>query len=90
MCIWRCEHANLVWKLFYAPYINFHSFIHSFIHSFRLEVDGTCLCVEYGFPSVGGGDICPWPRGGFLSVIIIMIIKNKKQTKNNNYKKIKK
>ena len=29
MCIWRCEHARFCVEVFYALYINFHSFIHS-------------------------------------------------------------
>ena len=33
VCIWRCEHARFCMEVFYALYINFHSFIHSFIHS---------------------------------------------------------
>ena len=31
VCIWRCEHARFCVEVFYALYINFHSFIHSFI-----------------------------------------------------------
>ena len=30
VCIWRCEHARFCVEVFYALYINFHSFIHSF------------------------------------------------------------
>ena len=29
VCIWRCEHARFCVEVFYALYINFHSFIHS-------------------------------------------------------------
>ena len=29
VCIWRCEHAWFCVEVFYALYINFHSFIHS-------------------------------------------------------------
>ena len=32
VCIWRCEHARFCVEVFYALYINFHSFIHSFTH----------------------------------------------------------
>ena len=32
VCIWRCEHARFCVEVFYALYINFHSFIHPFIH----------------------------------------------------------
>ena len=32
VCIWHCEHARFCVEVFYALYINFHSFIHSFIH----------------------------------------------------------
>ena len=28
VCIWRCEHARFCVEVFYALYINFHSFIH--------------------------------------------------------------
>ena len=35
VCIWRCEHARFCVEVFYALYINFHSFIHSF-----------CVCVH--------------------------------------------
>ena len=35
VCIWRCEHTRFCVEVFYALYINFHSFIHSFIHSRR-------------------------------------------------------
>ena len=35
VCIWRCEHARFCVEVFYALYINFHSFIHSFIHNKR-------------------------------------------------------
>ena len=31
VCIWRCEHARFCVEVFYALYINFHSFIHSWI-----------------------------------------------------------
>ena len=31
VCIWRCEHARFCVEVFYALYINFHSFIHSFM-----------------------------------------------------------
>ena len=27
VCIWRCEHARFCVEVFYALYINFHSFI---------------------------------------------------------------
>ena len=30
VCIWRCEHARFCVEVFYALYINVHSFIHSF------------------------------------------------------------
>ena len=30
VCIWRCEHARFCVEVFYALYINFHSFIHSY------------------------------------------------------------
>ena len=33
VCIWRCEHARFCVEVFYALYINFHSFIHSLIDS---------------------------------------------------------
>ena len=29
VCIWHCEHARFCVEVFYALYINFHSFIHS-------------------------------------------------------------
>ena len=29
VCIWRCEHARFCVEVFYALYINFHSFIHA-------------------------------------------------------------
>ena len=29
VCIWRCEHARFCVEVFFALYINFHSFIHS-------------------------------------------------------------
>ena len=32
VCIWRCEHARFCVEVFYALYINFHSFIHSFVN----------------------------------------------------------
>ena len=32
VCIWRCEHARFCVEVFYALYINFHSFIHSYNH----------------------------------------------------------
>ena len=32
--IWRCERARFCVEVFYALYINIHSFIDSFIHSF--------------------------------------------------------
>ena len=38
VCIWRCEHARFCVEVFYALYINFHSFIHSFTQ--RLELCG--------------------------------------------------
>ena len=31
VCIWRCEHARFCVEVFYALYINFHSFIHIYI-----------------------------------------------------------
>ena len=31
VCIWRCEHARFCVEVFYALYINFHSFIHSIV-----------------------------------------------------------
>ena len=31
-CIWRCEHARFCVEVFYALYINFHSFIHTCRH----------------------------------------------------------
>ena len=31
VCIWRCEHARFCVEVFYALYINFHSFIHSYL-----------------------------------------------------------
>ena len=31
VCIWCCEHARFCVEVFYALYINFHSFIHSFM-----------------------------------------------------------
>ena len=30
VCIWHCEHARFCVEVFYALYINFHSFIHSY------------------------------------------------------------
>ena len=30
VCIWRCEHARFCVEVFYALYINFHSFIHTY------------------------------------------------------------
>ena len=36
VCIWRCEHARFCVEVFYALYINFHSFIHSH------DRQGTC------------------------------------------------
>ena len=32
VCIWRCEHARFCVEVFYALYINFHSFIHYGVH----------------------------------------------------------
>ena len=32
VCIWRCEHARFCVEVFYALYINFHSFILSLIN----------------------------------------------------------
>ena len=29
VCIWHCEHARFCVEVFYALYINFHSFIHA-------------------------------------------------------------
>ena len=37
VCIWRCEHARFCVEVFYALYINFHSFIHSFIFFLNLQ-----------------------------------------------------
>ena len=31
VCIWRCEHARFCVEVFYALYINFHSFIHTVV-----------------------------------------------------------
>ena len=39
LCIWRDEHARFRVEFFYAPYINFHSFI----HSLNLTVDAADL-----------------------------------------------
>ena len=47
VCIWRCEHARFCVEVFYALYINFHSFIHSFIHSKVCGVQlGLCTEME--------------------------------------------
>ena len=44
VCIWRCEHARFCVEVFYALYINFHSFIHVFgsyfTSSFHLLLPG--------------------------------------------------
>ena len=47
VCIWRCEHARFCVEVFYALYINFHSFIHSNIMCImfvqRFELQGVAL-----------------------------------------------
>ena len=49
VCIWRCEHARFCVEVFYALYINFHSFIHS--HSAALKI-----IVRVTWGGGGGGE----------------------------------
>ena len=37
VCTWRCEHAKFCVEVFYALYINFHSFIHSYTSTCTLS-----------------------------------------------------
>ena len=54
VCIWRCEHARFCVEVFYALYINFHSFIHSWPlanfdrDGFHLRREGNGVCGKKG------------------------------------------
>ena len=39
VCIWRCEHARFCVEVFYALYINFHSFIHGTVAKGQMSDD---------------------------------------------------
>ena len=45
VCIWRREHARFCVEVFYALYINFHSFIHSITDSAELSSEMNLTCV---------------------------------------------
>ena len=58
VCIWRCEHARFCVEVFYALYINFHSFIHSLLQqgsapvlSCSNRVQPQCCPAAAGFSS---------------------------------------
>ena len=48
---WRCEHARFCVEVFYAPYINFHSFIHSsaLLLAFPLPLCYNCVIIYWYF-----------------------------------------
>jgi len=52
MCIWRCEHARFYVEVFYALYINVHSFIHSLLISARLSTETVSVSLTLPAPSV--------------------------------------
>ena len=53
VCIWRCEHARFYVEVFYALYINVHSFIHSLlISSARLSTETVPVSLTLPAPSV--------------------------------------
>ena len=47
VCIWRCEHAKFCVEVFYALYINFHSYIQSLTLLIikSCSLDAKFLCV---------------------------------------------
>ena len=55
VCIWRCEHARFCVEVFYALYINFHSFIHSFEAATPCCVPVASCGVYRGYRLVQGG-----------------------------------
>ena len=50
VCIWRCEHARFCVEVFYALYINFHSFIHSTAKDFIGITSSSALPFSCDFP----------------------------------------
>ena len=49
VCIWRCEHARFCVEVFYAQYINFHSFIHVcryLVTLYRAMVDAVMAAIQ--------------------------------------------
>ena len=47
VCIWRCEHARFCVEVFYALYINFHSFI--YVSCFFIDTDKIITDKDYSY-----------------------------------------
>ena len=48
VCIWRCEHARFCVEVFYALYINFHSFILLIEYPCRPPIELLRQCLALG------------------------------------------